>query len=102
MNAPKCMAAGLLAAGLLGLATLTSQAQSSAPAAPAAAKPQPDLAVMLKQVLDNQRTLETKVAEIQRRLDSISQFLGDQRASSYDTVDRRLRDIASDIEDIKR
>ena len=50
-----------------------------------------------KQILDNQRALDNKLADIQKRLDSISTVLGDQRASSFDTVDRRLRDIQDDI-----
>ena len=92
---------GLLSLGLLAS---TVSAQQPVPAAPAAVKPTPtaDVTVLLKQVLDGQRNLENKLADIQKRLDSISQFLGDQRASSFDTVDRRLRDIADDVKDIKR
>ena len=88
----------------IGLLASTGFAQQPVPSAPAAAKPAPaaDVTVLLKQVLDGQRNLENKLADIQKRLDSISQFLGDQRASSFDTVDRRLRDIADDVKDIKR
>lgn len=92
----------LTAAVLLG-STLTATAQApAAPAQPAAAKPAPDTAALLKQILDNQRAMETKIADIQKRLDSISTFLGDQRSSTFDTVDRRLRDIADDVKDLKR
>lgn len=85
----------ITAIGLLGLA-----AHAQAPAAPA--KPEPDMATTLKQVLDNQRALESKLTDIQKRLDSISQFLGDQRASTFDSVDRRLRDIEDELKRLNR
>lgn len=83
---------------VVGLVGLTALAQ--APAAPA--KPEPDVAALLKQVLDNQRALEAKVNDLQKRLDSISTFLGDQRASTFDTVDRRLRDIEDELKRLNR
>ena len=95
----------LLTAVTLGIATLPASAQQAAtttPAAPAAATPAQDSTALLKMVLENQKILENKIQDVLRRLDSISQFLGDQRASSFDTVDRRLRNIEDDIKDIKR
>ncbi len=68
----------------------------------AKAAPAEDTAQMLKRILDGQRSLENKLADLQKRLDSVSAFLGDQRASSYDSVDRRLRNIEDDLKDIKR
>lgn len=100
MNMFTRTALALTATILLGI---TSTAPAQAPAAPpAAAKPAPDVTTLLKQVLDNQRAMEAKIADIQKRLDSISTFLGDQRSSTFDTVDRRLRDIADDVKDLKR
>jgi hypothetical protein len=92
-----CLLAAVTTVSLVGL---TTYAQQTAPAAPAKAAPvkvEPDATALLKQILDNQRALDNKLADIQKRLDSISTFLGDQRASSFDTVDRRLRDIQDDI-----
>ena len=81
-------------------------AQAQQPAALAAtevkAPPAEDTAQMLKRILESQRSMESKLADLQKRLDSISQFLGDQRAGSYDSVDRRLRNIEDDLKDIKR
>ena len=85
----------ITAIGLLGLA-----AHAQAPAAPA--KPEPDIAATLKQILDNQRALDAKVVELQKRLDSISTFLGDQRASTFDAVDRPLRDIEDELKRLSR
>lgn len=96
-------ARSLVLAAAISLPGLTTFAQ--APAAPAKAAPvraEPDVATLLRQVLDNQRALDSKVADIQKRLDSMSQFLGDQRASTFDTVDRRLRDIQDDIKRLNR
>ena len=95
----------LLTAVTLSIATLPAAAQQAAtttPAAPAAATPAQDSTALLKMVLENQKILENKIQDILRRLDSISQFLGDQRSSSFDSVDRRLRNIEDDIKDIKR
>ena len=88
----------LLTAVTLSITTLPATAQQAAPAT----APAPDTAAMLKTVLENQKILENKIQDILRRLDSISQFLGDQRSSSFDSVDRRLRNIEDDIKDIKR
>ena len=91
----------LAAVTTLSLTGLTTYAQQAAPAKPAVAaapvKAEPDTAALLKQLLQQQRDLDLKLADIQKRLDSISTFLGDQRASTFDTVDRRLRDIQDDI-----
>ncbi len=91
-----CMLAAVITLCLIGL---TTYAQQAAPAAPAKAAPVKvdDANALLKQVLENQRALDNKLADIQKRLESISTFLGDQRASTFDTVDRRLRDIQDDI-----
>ena len=76
-------------------AALLSQYFGCRPLAPV--KAEADTTALLKQLLQQQRDLDLKLADIQKRLDSISTFLGDQRASSFDTVDRRLRDIQDDI-----
>jgi hypothetical protein len=102
-NHMNLFARSLVLAAAVSVIGLTTFAQ--APAAPAKVIPvkaEPDVATLLKQVLDNQRALDAKVADIQKRLDSMSQFLGDQRASTFDTVDRRLRDIQDDIKRLSR
>lgn len=96
-------ARSLVLAAAVSVIGLTTFAQ--APAAPAKVIPvkaEPDVATLLKQVLDNQRAFDAKLNDIQKRLDSMSQFLGDQRASTFDTVDRRLRDIQDDIKRLSR
>jgi Skp family chaperone for outer membrane proteins len=95
----------LFIGGLLAITSLAANAQTTT--APAETKPpaevvSDDPTLLLKRVLDMQKSLETKLADIQRKLDSMSQFLGDQRASSFDTVDRRLRNIEDDLKDVKR
>ena len=93
----------ILAVGaLLSMPLAATRAQTAPP--PAAAKPvvTEDTDQLLKRVLDGQRNLELKLADLQKKLDSISQFLGDQRSSSFDSVDRRLRNIEDDIKDLKR
>ena len=82
--------------------TATAQAPAAAASTEVKAPAAEDTAQLLKRVLDGQRSLENKLADLQKRLDSISAFLGDQRASSYDSVDRRLRNIEDDLKDIKR
>lgn len=91
-----CMLVAVATVGLIGL---TTYAQQAAPAAPA--KAESDATALLKQVLQNQRELDNKLNDIQKRLDSISTFLGDQRASTFDSVDRRLRDIQDDIKGLR-
>ncbi len=99
-------ARSLALAAAVSLIGLTTFAQTpAAPAAPAKVAPvraEPDVATLLRQVLDNQRNLDSKLVDLQKRLDSVSQFLGDQRASTFDTVDRRLRDIQDDIKRLNR
>ena len=96
-----CLLAAVTTLSLTGLTTYAQQTAPAAPAKPAVTaapvKAEPDTAALLKQLLQQQRDLDLKLADIQKRLDSISTFLGDQRASSFDTVDRRLRDIQDDI-----
>ena len=102
-NPMNLFARSLALAAAVSLIGLTTFAQ--APAAPAKAAPvraEADTATLLRQVLDNQRALDAKLVDLQKRLDSVSQFLGDQRASTFDTVDRRLRDIQDDIKRLNR
>jgi|GEM_PF-5294285 peptidoglycan hydrolase CwlO-like protein len=93
-----CLLAAVTTMSLVGLTTYAQQAAPAKPAVAAApVKAEADATALLKQVLQNQRDLDAKLADIQKRLDSISTFLGDQRASTFDSVDRRLRDIQDDI-----
>ncbi len=59
-------------------------------------------AATLEDVMAKLRDLDRQMAEIIRRLDSISVFLGDKQSSGFSTVDRRLEDLRRDVEDIKR
>lgn len=99
MNTTARMLLVLLVTGLLGLNGMAQQ-QTDTAAQPV--KTESDEVGLLKKVLDRQANLENKLFEIQKQLDSISKFLGDQQPSSFDTVDRRLRDIADDVKDIRR
>lgn len=94
----------LILAGALWVAALVPLTQAQAPAAPAApaAKAEPSLADVQKQLADAVSGLSNQLKELQSRVDSISKFLGDRQASSIDTVDRRLRDLERDLEDLDR
>ncbi len=94
----------LAVAGWLTGSAWMANAQQPAAVATAEVKAPPteDTAQLIKRILDGQRSLEIKLADLQKRLDSVSEFLGDQRAGSYDSVDRRLRNIEDDLKDIKR
>ena len=90
--------------GAVLVATVQAQPAAATPAAAAApaAKAEPTLADVQKQVADAVTAINTQLRELQTRVDSISKFLGDRQASSMDTVDRRLRDLERDLEDLDR
>lgn len=101
MKHTSMMLAGALWAA--ALVTLSPAEEAATPAAPVAtAKAEPTLADVQRQLADAVNGLAAQIKEIQGRVDSISKFLGDRQASSMDTVDRRLRELERDIEDIDR
>lgn len=84
---------------LLGapLTSLRAQTAESKPT-PAADTAAVDLASVLKQM----KEMNAQLADMARQLDSISKFLGDRQSTSFDTVDRRLRDMERALDDLKR
>ena len=98
---PAATTALLMVSLLVPVATNNALAQAKAgESTPAAAVD--DTAAALKRIQETQRALDAKLTDIQKRLDAISTFLGSDRASSFDSVDRRLRDIETAVDDIKR
>jgi TolA-binding protein len=87
--------------GAVLVATVQAQPAAAAPAA-ATAKAEPTLADVQRQVADAVTSINAQLKELQTRVDSISKFLGDRQASSMDTVDRRLRDLERDLDDLDR
>ena len=86
------------------VSTVRAQPAAATPAAAAApaAKAQPTLADVQKQLADAVTSINAQLKDLQTRVDSISKFLGDRQASSMDTVDRRLRDLERDLDDLDR
>lgn len=65
----------------------------------------PDMAALLTRI----DAIDKKLAELARSIESISKFLGDQRSTTYNTVDQRLDDLKRltdntdrSVEDIRR
>jgi len=95
------MKRSLLVCVLLVSACSVYAAEPAATVAPVPASPASEVAALQKQVADLKATLDSRLREIQQQLESISKFLGDRNASTFDSLDRRLRDIEDDIRDIK-
>lgn len=88
-----CVATVLLVAAALGAGPV----RADAPAEPRV-PPDNGLAALEKDVA----AIKDQLAAIQKQLDSISQFLGDRQAGSFNTLDRRLRDMERQLDDIER
>ncbi len=83
----------------LCLSASAAFAEQATPATPPAAD---DVAEIKKELAAFKASTERRLTEITKQLEAIAQFLGSDRASSFETVDRRLRDLSDDLDDIKR
>lgn len=87
---------------LMAGSTLTATAQQAPAATDNKQQAVDELTLTLKRILDSQKSIENKLLDMQKRVDAISQFLGSDRSSSFDSMDRRLKNMEDDLRDIKR
>lgn len=78
--------AAVYVSALLLSAPLAFSADDTNATATAAA---PDMTALLTRI----DAIDKKLAELARSVESISKFLGDQRSTTYNTVDQRLDDM---------
>ena len=84
---------------LFGLA-FAAVAAAVEPAPPAVASLDREIA----ELSDRLRDSADRIADLQKRLDAVEQRLGEsyRGSSPFDTVERRLDDLAKDMDDLKR
>ncbi|MCO5045569.1 MAG: hypothetical protein M9963_12090 [Kiritimatiellae bacterium] len=91
-----------LSTALLGASIATAQERGAAPkptpAAATAPAEAPSLATIMKKLDD----LEARIAALDRKLQSVSRFLGDSQSYGTANVDDRLRDLQRALDDVQR
>ncbi len=86
-----------LVTALLGAPVLFAQEPAEKQPAPAAAQAT-DVAAVLKKLEE----LDAHIAALERKVQSISRFLGDTQSYGTDSLDDRIRDLQRGLDDLQR
>jgi hypothetical protein len=82
---------------------LGASASAETPAAGSGTNTTAEVVSPEQKILDAQRSIDRRLTEIERKLDDLLYFMGGGRQlSSFDTVDRRFREINDKLDRMQR
>jgi hypothetical protein len=101
---PMAMKSIFLIGALSGALAVSAGAQNVAPPAPPPPPPPALTADQAEEIASRLRQAGEDLADLQKRVEEIEQRLGDsfRSHSPFDTIERRLKDLEDDVDDLKR